>query len=138
MTRPITTAPADTARAMHAAEMRGQDMQDTSEYVPELTMHYPVKPMPDGKLEILHYGGGPVAMFQPFTITEAECQRRIDAAVLAEREACAAVADASAENLEAQAKRFVSWSDPHYYRTNVAETHRQIAAAIRARKGDAP
>ena len=66
-------------------------------------------------------------------ITEAECQRRIDAAVLAEREACAGVPEASAENLEAQAKRFVAWSDPHYYRTNVAETHRKMAAAIRAR-----
>ena len=31
MTRPITTVPADTARAMHAIEMRGQDMPSKKE-----------------------------------------------------------------------------------------------------------
>lgn len=70
MTRPITTAPADTARAMHAAEMRGSDMQEVC------------------TLEIKHHGVGAyeVVRHDP-VVTEAECQLRIDAAVLAEREA---------------------------------------------------
>lgn len=76
MTRPITTAHADTARAMHAAEMRGHDMQDAPKYVtrfiPQFSAGKSVK-----RDEVLSAN-------QLNLITEAECQRRIDAAVTAE------------------------------------------------------
>lgn len=66
----MTTQHADTARAMHAAEMRGQDMQEVC------------------TLEIKHHGVGAyeVVRHDP-VVTGAECQRRIDAAVVAERDA---------------------------------------------------
>lgn len=115
MTRPITTPPADTARAMHAAEMRGQDMQDAPEriwaWVWDLGgygqphgrrewVDFRPKPfhvsrfMPTGKKWWQVFAGKAVDIEQVVTsytrtdlcITEAECQRRIDAAVLAERD----------------------------------------------------
>jgi len=81
MTLPITTAPAATARAMHAAEMRGQDMQDAPERIyrhPGFKAEF-VTAIPFDRTGIL----------ATTYITEAECQRRIDTAVMAEREACA-------------------------------------------------
>jgi len=95
MTRPITTAPADTARAMHAAEMRGQDMQDAPERVwvipddnedgccPLETDLNDVGKFFDARRAIAYTR-------TDLCLTEAECQRRIDAAVQAEREACEA------------------------------------------------
>ena len=89
MTRPITTAPADTARAMHAAEMRGSDMQDAPERIWIDSL---------GSMDTYDDGSGVIGYTRTdLCITEAECQRRIDAAVLAEREACAAVAAKHAE-----------------------------------------
>lgn len=87
---PITTAPADTARAMHAAEMRGSDMQDAPERIwvagtpQECGQYFPSCVEAEGT-----WGGVGVEYTRTdLCITDAECQRRIDAAVHAEREAC--------------------------------------------------
>jgi len=104
MTRPITTAPADTARAMHAAEMRGQDMQDAPEriwawqYMIGSLIHGKWSPYPDD------VNDPPCSLSYTRTdlcVTEAECQRRIDAAVLAEREAWYAATSQQFGNLMA-------------------------------------
>ncbi len=84
MTRPITTATADAARAMHAAEMRGQDMQDAPERI------WATEDRANFGEDRFH-STSPMKGLTEYTrtdlcITEAECQRRIDAAVLAERE----------------------------------------------------
>ena len=91
MTHPITTATADTANAMHAAEMRGQDMQDAPERIwvagtpQECGQYFPSCVEAEGT-----WGGVGVEFTRTdLCITEAECQRRIDVAVAAEREACA-------------------------------------------------
>ena len=124
MTRPITTAPADTARAMHAAEMRGLDMQDEDECTDcegsgithqteryctcaagrELARYADDAPEriwtvywgTDGAVvngawadTVRHFGGGVEYTRTDLCATEAECQRRVDAAVQAERDACA-------------------------------------------------
>ena len=72
------TAPADTARAMHGSEMRGQDMQDAPERIWIAGGHY--WPDPTFNNDKRSYTRTDLC------ITEAECQRRIDAAVLAERQ----------------------------------------------------
>ena len=115
MTRPITTAPADTARAMHGSEMRGQDMQDAPERIWAWVWDLGGYGQPHGRREWVDFRPKPfhVSRFMPtgtkwwqvfagkavdieqvvtsytrtdLCITEAECQRRIDAAVLAERQ----------------------------------------------------
>lgn len=97
MTRPITTAPTDTARAMHAAEMRGQNMQDAPERI--WAVHHGWQVTLDGNVQIGQWKetagpyGGIGYTRTDLCITEAECQRRIDAAVQAEREACAKTAN---------------------------------------------
>jgi len=90
MTRPITTAAAATARAMHGSEMRGQDMQDAPERIwvagtpQECGQYFPSCVEAEGT-----WGGVGVEYTRTdLCITGAECQRRIDAAVQAEREAC--------------------------------------------------
>jgi len=89
---PIDTAPADTARAMHAAEMRGQDMQDA----PERIWAIPDDnedgccPLETDLNDTGRFFDAERAVAYTRTdlcITEAECQRRIDAAVQAERDA---------------------------------------------------
>lgn len=125
MTRPITTAPDDSARAMHAAEMRGQDMQDAPERIyrqPGFKAEF-VTAIPFERAAI------PATTY----ITEAECHRRIDAAVIAEREACAMVLDIDACDLEEDALRFRGGTNPHHKRKAEADMLRKIAAAIRAR-----
>jgi len=127
MTRPITTAPADTASAMHAAEMRGLDMQDDQDCTDcegsgithqtecyctcgaglELARYAAVdnQDAPEriwidslGSMDTYDDGSGVIGYTRTdLCITEAECQRRIDAAVQAERVACAAVAAKHAE-----------------------------------------
>lgn len=113
---PIDTAPADTARAMHAAEMRGSDMQDdqdctdcegsgithqTERYCTcaagrELARYADDAPdriyrQPGFKAEFVTAIPFERAAIPATTyITEAECQRLVDAAVAAEREACGA------------------------------------------------
>ena len=107
MTRPITTAPADTARAMHAAEMRGQDMQDAiKSRVTDEDMHESGRYFMECFRDVAScshgdtgdynnpYDGSMIAVLwnahrAGTLITEAECQRRVDAAVQAERDACA-------------------------------------------------
>jgi len=87
------TATADTARAMHAAEMRGQDMQDMPERI--WVTHEDHGASWSGSYRVFrasdldHGEDYPEYTRTDLCITEAECQRRIDAAVLAEREACA-------------------------------------------------
>lgn len=88
---PIDTAPADTARAMHAAEMRGQDMQDAPEriWATEDRANF---------CEDRFHATSPMKGLTEYTsadlcITDAECQRRIDAAVQAEREVLVDLAD---------------------------------------------
>lgn len=85
MTRPFTTAPADTARAMHAAEMRGFDMQDAPDRI------WATEDKANFGEDRFH-STTPMRGLTEYTrtdlcITEAECQRRIDAAVLALTEA---------------------------------------------------
>ena len=91
MTRPITTAPADTARAMHGSEMRGSDMQDAPERI------WATEDKANFGEDRFH-ATRPMKGLTEYTrtdlcITDAECQRRIDAAVAAEREACAKTAN---------------------------------------------
>jgi len=101
MTSPITTAPADTARAMHAAEMRGSDMQDAPAQHDQLaTMISDLSHT--GELSMLYR----MAIADAITELRAECQRRIDAAVLAEREACAELCKWNAVGVE-QGKGYV-------------------------------
>lgn len=89
----ITTAPADTARAMHAAEMRGSDMQDAPAQHDQLaTMISDLSHT--GELSMLYR----MEIADAITELRAECQRRIDAAVQAEREACAKDCDKIAGN----------------------------------------
>ena len=126
MTRPITTAPADTARAMHAAEMRGQDMQDAPERVwvipddnedgccPLETDLNDVGKFFDARRAIAYTR-------TDLCLTEAECQLRIDAAVQAEREACAWTAQSF---LVGDPKNGIPLRSP---------MPSEIAAAIRAR-----
>ena len=127
MTRPITTAPADTARAMHAAEMRGQDMQDA----PERIWAWSWQTVPMGQWGVTQSPSSVSYTRTDLCITEAECQRRIDA----EREACAVLAD-EVENgsdilrLGALAAGDSTGAIVHREATVTAK---EIAAAIRAR-----
>ena len=66
-------------------------------------------------------------------ITTAEADARVEAAVLAEREACAEILDAKAADHDADAARFRGGSDPHHNRSFLAKTAREHAAAIRSR-----
>ena len=76
MTRPITTPPADTARAMHGSEMRGQDMQDAPSQHDQLaTMISDLSHT--GELSMLYR----MEIADAITELRARCQRRIDAAV---------------------------------------------------------
>ena len=154
------TAPADTARAMHAAEMRGQDMQDAPERIWAWVWDLGGYGQPHGRREWVDFRPKPfhVSRFMPtgtkwwqvfagkavdieqvvtsytrtdLCITEAECQRRIDA----EREACAVLAD-EVENgsdilrLGALAAGDSTGAIVHREATVTAK---EIAAAIRAR-----
>jgi len=143
MTRPITTAPADTARAMHDSEMRGSDMVEKQrckcvyenasntvavrkgyilggvlkkmcdkclmEKEKEDQVKIRGQDMQDAPERIWatedkenlgedrFHATRPMKGLTEYTrtdlcITEAECQRWIDAAVQAERDACADVA----------------------------------------------
>ena len=159
MTHPLTTAPDNTARLMHAAEMRGQDMQDAPERI--WAVHHGWQVTLDGNVQIGQWKetAGPYGGIQytrtDLCITDAECQRRIDAAVAAEianasvifeqavaaeREACAIIAqkfDAKRfdENyiVEYTKKRFdvcgLEWERNHAL--NIQS--KDVAAAIRAR-----
>lgn len=66
-------------------------------------------------------------------ITTAEADARVEAAVLAEKEACAEILDEKAADHDADASRFRSGSDPHYNRSFLAKTAREHAASIRSR-----
>ena len=76
---------------MTDAEMRGQDMQPAPERI--WTVYWGT----DGAVvngawadTVRHFGGGVEYTRTDLCITEAECQRLVDAAVAAEREACGA------------------------------------------------
>ena len=84
MTRPFTTAPADTASAMHAAEMRGQDMQD-AELVAQLRGRHRFC-IDRGEIKTPELLCESADRIEALAAELAECQRRIDAAVQAERE----------------------------------------------------
>lgn len=106
---PIETAPDDTARAMHAAEMRGSDMQDViKSRITDEDMHESGRYFMDYFRDVTSCSHGDTGDYNnPHDgrmiselwnahragklITEAECQRRVDAAVQAERDACAKV-----------------------------------------------
>ena len=66
-------------------------------------------------------------------ITAADADARVEAAVLAERAACAEILDDKAADHDADASRFRSGSDPHHNRSFLAKTAREHAAAIRSR-----
>ena len=123
MTSPITTAPAATSRAMHAAEMRGLDMQDDLDeiYVDMSNAH-----QGQGMWESMPFLINPNS---PKYITEAECQRRIDAAVTAEIANASVMFEQTVADLVKALKSADTYIDKGHY-----EMARNITRnAIRAR-----
>ena len=128
----IETAPAETASAMHASEMRGQDMQDAPERI--FAWHYMIGSLIHGKWSPYpdEVNDPPCSLSYTRTdlcITEAECQRRIDAAVTAEIANASAMFEQTVADLVKALKSADTYIDIGHY-----EMARNITRnAIRAR-----
>lgn len=121
------TAPADTARAMHAAEMRGQDMQD-AELVAQLRGRHRFC-IDRGEIKTPELLCESADRIEALAAELAECQRRIDAVVTAEIANASVMFEQTVADLVKALKSADTYIDKGHY-----EMARNITRnAIRAR-----